>query len=173
MNDKIKIGFIRKAHGLKGEVKILPLTDDPRRFKKLKKLFLEMSKDFEDNLTEYEVETVRASSEEVILKFKEINDKDAADSLRGVFVYVDREDAVSLNEWEFYTQDLIGLAVYYKEENIGKVTDVLNTGANDNLEILLNDNSKHIYYPFVRSFIDSVNLEKGCLSINQYEGFFD
>ncbi|MBO5288056.1 MAG: 16S rRNA processing protein RimM [Spirochaetales bacterium] len=170
MNDKIKVGFIRKAHGLKGEVKILPLTDDSRRFKKIKKLFLENSN---ESLIEYEVESVRIASDEVILKFKNVNDKDAADLLRGIFIYINREDAISLNDWEFYTQDLIGLSVYYKEENIGKVTDVLNTGANDNLEILLNKNSKHIYYPFVRTFIDNVDLEKGYLFVNQYEGFFD
>lgn len=170
MNDKIKVGFIRKAHGLKGEVKILPLTDDSRRFKKIKKLFLENSN---ESLIEYEVESVRIASDEVILKFKNVNDKDAADLLRGIFIYINREDAISLNDWEFYTQDLIGLSVYYREENIGKVTDVLNTGANDNLEILLNKNSKHIYYPFVRTFIDNVDLEKGCLFVNQYEGFFD
>ena len=170
MNDKIKVGFIRKDHGLKGEVKILPLTDDSRRFKKIKKLFLENSN---ESLIEYEVESVRIASDEVILKFKNVNDKDAADLLRGIFIYINREDAISLNDWEFYTQDLIGLSVYYKEENIGKVTDVLNTGANDNLEILLNKNSKHIYYPFVRTFIDNVDLEKGYLFVNQYEGFFD
>ena len=170
MNDKIKVGFIRKAHGLKGEVKILPLTDDSRRFKKIKKLFLENSN---ESLIEYEVESVRIASDEVILKFKNVNDKDAADLLRGIFIYINREDAISLNDWEFYTQDSIGLSVYYKEENIGKVTDVLNTGANDNLEILLNKNSKHIYYPFVRTFIDNVDLEKGYLFVNQYEGFFD
>lgn len=170
MNDKIKVGFIRKAHGLKGEVKILPLTDDSRRFKKIKKLFLENSN---ESLIEYDVESVRIASDEVILKFKNICDKDAADSLKGIFIYINREDAISLDEWEFYTQDLIGLSVYYNEENIGKVTDILNTGANDNLEILLNKNSKHIYYPFVRTFIDNVDLEKGYLSVNQYEGFFD
>ncbi len=173
MNNKIKVGFIRKAHGLKGEVKILPLTDDPKRFRKLKKLFLGKADEAEDHLKEYEVESVRFSIEEVILKFKESCDKDAADSLRGTSVYIDRNDAVSLNEWEFYTQDLIGLSVFYKEENVGKITDVLNTGANDNLEILLNNNSKHIYYPFIRTFIDSVDLKNGCLTVNQYEGFFD
>lgn len=173
MNNKIKVGFIRKAHGLKGEVKILPLTDDPKRFKKLKKLFLRKANEAEDFLMEYEVESVRFSTEEVILKFKEICDKDAADSLHGAFVYIDRSDAVSLNEWEFFTQDLIGLSVFYKEENVGKITDVLNTGANDNLEILLSDKSKHIYYPFIRTFIDNVDLKSGCLAINQYEGFFD
>ena len=70
MNDKIKVGFIRKAHGLKGEVKILPLTDDSRRFKKIKKLFLENSN---ESLIEYEVESVRIASDEVILKFKNVN----------------------------------------------------------------------------------------------------
>lgn len=173
MNNKIKVGFIRKAHGLKGEVKILPLTDDPKRFKKLKKLFLRRADEADDFLTEYEVESVRFSTEEVILKFREICDKDTADSLHGTFVYIDRGDAVSLDEWEFFTQDLIGLSVLYKEKNVGKITDVLNTGANDNLEILLNDNLKHIYYPFIRTFIDNVDLKSGYLAINQYEGFFD
>ncbi|MCH5149092.1 MAG: 16S rRNA processing protein RimM [Spirochaetales bacterium] len=173
MNNKIKVGFIRKAHGLKGEVKILPLTDDPKRFKKIKKLFLRKPDEVESLLAEYDVESVRFSAEEVILKFKEICDKDAADFLRGTSVYINRSDAVPLDEWEFFSQDLIGLSVFYKEENVGTVTDVLNTGANDNLEILLNDNSKHIYYPFIRTFINNVDLENGCLIINQYEGFFD
>ena len=95
MNDKIKVGFIRKAHGLKGEVKILPLTDDSRRFKKIKKLFLENSN---ESLIEYEVESVRIASDEVILKFKNVNDKDAADLLRGIFIYINREDAISLRK---------------------------------------------------------------------------
>lgn len=173
MNNKLKVGFIRKAHGLKGEVKILPLTDDPKRFRKLKKLFLKPADEEDTALQEYEVESVRFSTEEVILKFKEICDKDSADSLCGISVYIDRSDAVSLGEWEFYTQDLIGLSVLYKEENVGKITDVLNFGSNDNLEILLTNNSKQIYYPFIRTFIDDVDLKNGCLTVNQYEGFFD
>ena len=173
MNEKIKVGFIRKAHGLKGEVKILPLTDNPKRFKKIKKLFLEKSKDTNDSLVEYDVESVRVASDEVILKFKDVCDKDVADSLKGIFIYINREDAIALDEWEFYTQDLIGLSVYYNKENLGNVTDVLNTGANDNLEILVNKTSKRIYYPFVRTFIEEVNIEAGYLAVNQYEGFFD
>lgn len=164
----IKIGFIKKPHGLQGELKILPLTDTPSRFHQIKRLFLLIHNDFIPK----KVIRVKILPEEILLQLEGVFDRDAADVLKGAYIYIERSEAVSLNEWEFFTQDLIGLNVYYKEDKIGEVVNILNSGANDNLEIQL-ENGKTVYYPFLRKFIEKIEMENKRIDINQYEGFFD
>lgn len=166
--DYLKIGLIKKPHGIRGELKVLPLSDDFSRFKKLKSVFLESSEGF----SEKKITSVKLSSDEIIIKFDDCLDRDNAEKYRNFYIWVDREDAVELDEWEFYSQDLIGMNVYYEELLVGVVSDIQNFGANDNLDIKLS-NGKSVYYPFHRDFLEKVDLDSGLIKIKQYEGFFD
>jgi len=164
----LKIGFIKNTHGIKGELKVLPLTDNPKRFKKLKEVFVLVKGLYQKE----EIEKVRFSNEFVLLKFKNYKDINGVSFLKNCYIYIDRKDAVSLKEWEFFTQDLIGCAIFYKGSNIGIVSDILNSGANDNLLIKTNDN-REVIYPFLRYFLEKVDIDNKIITINQYEGFFD
>ena len=163
----LKIGFIKKPHGLKGELKVLPLTDNIKRFLKLKKVLLLIN----DNFIEYNISNIKVSREEVIIRFENFNTLNDVESFRNVYIYVDRNDAVPCNDWEFYSQDLIDCNVFFNGEHVGKVIDLVNSGANDNL-IILKDGTE-IYYPFVREFIKSIDLGDKKIEILQMEGFFD
>ncbi|HOJ63801.1 MAG TPA: ribosome maturation factor RimM [Spirochaetota bacterium] len=164
----LKIGFIRKTHGIKGELKVLPLTDNIKRFKKLKEIFVFINGDYKKE----EIEKVSFANEFILLKLKNYNDIDSVIPFKGCYIYIDRKDAEPLQEWEFFTQDLIGCIVAYNGKNIGKVIDVFNVGANDNLVIKTLDN-REVVYPFLRFFLEKVDIDNKTIVVNQYEGFFD
>lgn len=166
--DYLKIGFIRKPHGLRGELKVLPLTDNPERFKDLDYVYLEKK----GKVEKYEVDFVRKSHGEVLLKLKVTAGRNEAELYRNMYIYVEREDGVELGEWEFYSQDLIGCTVVFEEREIGVVVDLLNAGANDNL-LVRTAAKKEYYYPFLREFLDGVDIEAKRIYISEYEGFFD
>lgn len=164
----LKIGFIKKTHGIKGELKILPLTDNNKRFKKLKEIFI-----FKDGIYHKEyIEKVCCLTDDVLIKLKNYDSIDKALSIKGCYIYIDRKDAVSLKEWEFFTQDLIDCNIFYNKNKIGVVVDVFNSGANDNLVIMTLDGIE-VIYPFLRIFLEKVDIENKSIFINQYEGFFD
>ncbi len=166
--DYIKIGFIKKSHGLKGELKVLPLTETPTRFKGIKHVFLSLN----GKMVEESVEYAKVLPDEILLKLEGISDRNSADELHSIYLYVDRDMALPLNDWEFFTQDLEGLKVYFEGNEIGEVIFVFHNGANDNIEVKL-PSGKTIFYPFLREYVDKVDLEEGRIDINQYEGFFD
>ncbi len=165
--DFLKIGFIKKPHGIRGEIKVLPLTDDPSRFKKLKKVFLKVDEDY----TSQEIESVKIGNSEILLKFKGFNKIEDVLFLKDLYVFVEKKEGVKLAEWEYYSQDLVGCNVYFKNRLIGVVVDFDNFGANDNLVISFD--SKEYYYPFLRQYIDKVDVRDKVIEINQLEDFFD
>ena len=166
MMDLLRIGLIKKVHGLKGEVKVLPLTDNPQRFKKVKTVYL----DGDD--TEYKSEHSAITPKDVILKLAGIDTVEQAQSLVGRYISVEKSKGVPLGEWEYYTQDIIGCRILFEGTDMGEVVDIMNCGANDNMLIETAD-GREIYYPFVRDFIENVDIEKKQIAIKQSEDFFD
>lgn len=166
--DYLKIGYIKKVHGLKGELKVLPLTDNPKRFKKIKSFYV--CTDTESS--QFELEYANVTAKEVIIKIAGINSIEEAQGYINKYVAVDRQDGVQLSDWEFYTQDLIGCTLEFNGKVMGKVVDIMNTGANDNMLIETED-KKEIFYPFVRDFISNVDIPNKRICINQIEDFFD
>ena len=133
-DNMLRVGVITTTHGVRGEVKVFPTTDDPARFKKLKKVYLDLGRE----LLPVTVEGVKFFKQMVIVKFKEINDMDKAATYRNKDILIDREDAMPLKENEFYICDLIGLKVITDEgEELGVLSEVLQTGANDVFEVTL------------------------------------
>ena len=145
MEDLLRIGVITSTHGISGEVKVYPTTDDVNRFKKLKKCILKTEGRNAVTL-ELEVAGVKFFKNMVILKFKEFNNINEVEKYKNAELYVTREDAIDLEEGEYFICDLIGLDVVDEDSNvIGKLTDVLQSAANDVYEITDNSGKTHLF----------------------------
>lgn len=125
------LGEILRPHGIRGELRVRILTDYPERIPELRHIYIGSSPDAAD-ARRFEVEHMRMHKEYGLLKLTEIHDRDAADLLRQRYVMVRLEDAIPLEDGEFYLYQLIGVMVQTADgTELGKITDVLETGAND------------------------------------------
>ena len=125
------LGEVLRPHGVRGELRVRLLTDYPERIGKMKQVYLGSGPD-DDHPQTHAVEHMRMNPPYGLLKLKGFEDRDQADLLRGLFVMVDLEHAVPLEEGEFYLYQLIGVTVKQESgEALGQITDVLETGAND------------------------------------------
>lgn len=166
MEPYLRVGVISSTHGLKGEVKVFPTTDDPERFRKLKTVFLDTGKDYQ-LLT---ITGVRFFKNQVILKFKEFQDINEVERYRGRDLLIKREQAVPLGENENFIVDLIDLKVFDDtEQRLGILTDVLQTGAND-VYVVETEEGKEILLPAIPSCILEVDLENGRMLVHVPEG---
>ena len=128
MDELLQVGIITQTHGIRGEVKVFPTTDDVKRFKKLKETILDTGK---EKIT-LEIESVKFFKQFVILKFKGFDNINDIEKHKGKSLYVTRQNAVKLKKNEYFIADLIDIAVYNEDDTLlGTLTDVLETGAND------------------------------------------
>lgn len=129
MQERLKIGQIVNTVGLKGFVRVVPYTDDNKRFELLKSIYLVDKKHYK----KYDIEEVKYQKNLVLLKFKNVNTIEQAEELRNLYIEIDRKDAVKLPENSYFIVDLIGLEVYNIEtkELLGKIEDVFSTKSND------------------------------------------
>lgn len=166
MQDKFQVGAIASVHGIKGEVKVFPTTDEPTKFKKLKSVILKTEKEER----EIALQSVRFFKNMVIVKFQGIESPEDAQKYRGATLWIAREQAVPLRENEYYRADLMGLTVVTEDgEELGILTDVLETGANDVYEVTLSD-KKTALFPAIRECIKEVDVEKGYIKVHVMEG---
>lgn len=155
MQKRLEIGQIVNTFGIKGEVKVVPFTDDINRFDDLKKVYVKTKK--ESKL--YKVENARYHKNMVLLKFEGIDNPEDAELLKNSFLEVDREDAIPLEEGTYFIVDLIGLDVYTEEGKLlGRVEDIYNTGAND-IYVVKDELGKQILLPGIDDVIKEVKLE--------------
>lgn len=169
MESRFQVGVITTTHGLRGEVKVFPTTDDAKRFKRLKKVIL-AAEPHELNL---EVESVKFFKNLVILKFKEFNNINDVEKFRGKSLFVERIDAVRLQKNEYFIADLIGCRVIDEEENkIGILKEVLETGAND-VYIVENLEGKEILFPAIKECILNVDVEEQVIKVHIMPGLLD
>ena len=155
MQKRLEVGQIVNTFGIKGELKVTPFTDDINRFDDLKKVYVKTRK--EDRL--YKVENVRYHKNMVLLKLEGIENPEQAEILKNAFLEIDREDAIPLEEGQYFIVDLIGLDVYTDEGNLlGKVDDIYNTGAND-IYVVKDELGKQILLPGIKDVIKEVKLE--------------
>ncbi len=143
------IGKIVKAQGIKGEVKILPITDDVLRFNKLKKAIVG-----ENRMT---VESARVSGDCAYVKFHGVDTRNDAELLVNQYVSVEREDAVKLPENTWFIADLLGSRVFVEDEEIGTLTDVLQNAKVD--VYVVGDGKKEVMFPALKTLIKSVDVE--------------
>lgn len=149
MEQKICIGKIVKSVGLKGEVKILPLTDSTNRFKKLKYVFVDGEK--------FAVEHASVRQDCAVLKLENISSVDTATKLKDKLIFVDRLDAIALKQNQFFIVDLIDATLVLDGKAIGKIVDTENFGASD--IIVFNAGGREYRAPFVSDFFADVNVE--------------
>ncbi|MCD8069584.1 MAG: ribosome maturation factor RimM [Lachnospiraceae bacterium] len=169
MEDLFQVGVIANTHGVRGEVKVFPTTDDVKRFKKLKKVLLDTGKD----LISLDIESVRFFKQFAILKFAGIDDMDAAMAYKGKSLLISRRDAVKLQKDEYFIADLIGLSVYNEEGALlGSVTDVLQTGANDVYAVKMED-GRELLLPAIKDCILEINLEGRSMRVHVMDGLMD
>lgn len=169
MEQLLKVGVITSTHGIKGEVKIFPTTDDVRRFKKCRELILDTGKEKKT----LEIEGVKFFKQFVILKFKGYDTINEIECYKGKELYVTRENAVALEKDEYFIADLIGMEVLDEEENpVGRLTDVIETGAND-VYCVETGEGKEILLPAIRDCILSVDPESGQMHVHLMPGLLD
>ena len=166
MEDYLRIGVITTAHGVKGEVKVFPTTDDVKRYKKLKSLYLS----HKNAVKELKVESVKFFKQFVILKLEGINDMDTAMLYRNADLLVSRKDAVKCEIDEYFIADLIGLTVTDEEgKKIGVLKEVLPTGANDVYEITREDGTD-LLVPAIKECVLEINIKEGFVKVKLLEG---
>lgn len=166
MEQLLQVGVISSTHGIRGEVKVFPTTDDVKRFKKLKKVILDTGREH----LPLEVESVKFFKQFAIVKFKGIDNINDIEKYKGKSLLVDRENAVKLRKDEYYIADMIGLQVYTEDgEAFGVLKDVLETGAND---VYIIDSQKHgeVLVPAIKQCILDVDIEGQKMTIHLMEG---
>ena len=169
MEQTLRVGVITSTHGVRGEVKVFPTTDEKERFKDLKKVILDMGKEQKV----LEIQSVRFFKNLVILKFKGIDNINDIEMYKGKDLLVTREDAVPLEEGEYFIADLLDLDVYSDEdEKIGVLYDVMQTGAND-VYVVKTEEGKEILLPAIDECILDINLEESRMTVHIMEGLLD
>ena len=166
MDDLLQVGAITQTHGIRGEVKVFPTTDDPKRFRRLKEVILETGK--EKRILE--IEGVKFFKQFVILKFKGFDNINDIECYKGKNLYVTRENAVKLAKNEYFIADLIGLAVYDEEgKPLGELTDVRQTGANDVYTVKLIEGGE-VLLPAIKQCILAIDMENRKMKVHIMEG---
>lgn len=166
MKEFLETGKIVNIHGLRGDVKIMPWSDDAEFLCEFDVLYCGKDKQA------FEVEHARVHKNTVLAKFKGIDTPEAANKLRNSIIYIDRDD-IELEEGTYFIADLIGLTVKNADtgEEYGTVKDVFQTGANDVYEVV--KDGKACYVPAIPDVIIDTDIENKALSIRPLEGLFD
>lgn len=171
MTKYLEIGKIVNTHGVKGILKVLPLTDSPERFRALELVYAGID---DESLLSYTVESVSLKNNFVLVKLKEINTVEQAELLKNSFLKVDRANAVKLPEDSFFICDIIGMEVIDLDsrEIYGILADVLKTGSND-VFLVKKEGMKDLLVPALKSVIRSVDFEKKRIEVTLPEGLLD
>ncbi|MEZ3504965.1 MAG: ribosome maturation factor RimM [Lachnospiraceae bacterium] len=169
MEQFLRVGVISSTHGVKGEVKVFPTTDDPARFKALKTVLLDTGKEHKA----LEITGVKFFKNKVILKFKGFDNISDIEKYKGMDLLISREDAVPLEENENFIADLIDMTVVTdRGETLGTLVDVLETGAND-VYVIETEGKKEILLPAIKDCILDVNVEEKHMLVHVLEGLLD
>lgn len=169
MEQTLRVGVISSTHGVRGEVKVFPTTDDVNRFKVLKEVILDTGS--EQKILE--IEQVKFFKKMAILKFKGYDSIEAIEVYKGKDLLVTREHAVKLAPGENFIVDLIGLQVVTDDgASFGTLTDVMQTGAND-VYVVTTADKKEILLPAIPSCVLDANLEQGIVTVHILDGLLD
>ncbi len=161
-----EIGQIVNTFGIKGWVKVNPFTDDISQFEELKSILV----DKKGNLQEMQIEKVKYSKNQVLLKLKGIETVEEAEKYRNCYLKLPRERAKKLPEGTYFIADLIGLEVYTDEGNLlGTVNDIYNSGASD-IYVIKDDLGKQILLPATKEVIKQIDLEQEKIIVHLLKG---
>ncbi len=168
MISELQIGVITQTHGIRGEVKVFPTTDDAARFKKLKEVIMDTGRERLD----MEIEGVKFFKQYVILKFKGYDSINDVEKYKNAKLYVTRDRAVRLKKDEYFVADLIGMQVVTEEgEAFGLLKDVMATGANDVYVVERGDKEgTQVLLPAIRECVKHVDMEAGVITVHIMDG---
>ncbi len=167
MVEYFEIGQIANTHGLKGELKVRPYTETAKRFEALTSILI----DFDGNLKEYKIESVRYQKDVILLKLQGVDVIEDAEKLKGFSIKIPREDAKQLEENEFFIADLIGLEVY-QDDFIGIVDDVFEAGGSD-VYVIKRKGKKDLLLPAIGSVIKKIDIEGRRIDVEIPRGLDD
>lgn len=168
LNDYLAVGKVVNTHGVKGELKVIPLTSDLARFDYL----LFVTAIYDGKPKEFRVMGSRFHKNFVLIKLKGIDNMNDAEKLKGQDLLVERKHARTLEEDEYFICDLIGMKVYENDILLGSITDVLETGSND-VYIIKGENNKEILLPALKSVVEKVDIENKRMEVKLPEGLVD
>lgn len=166
MEKYLRVGVITSTHGIKGEVKVYPTTDDINRFEYLEYVYLDTGKDY----MPLKIEGVKYFKNQVILKFKDFDNINDIEKYRGKDLLVPREQAIQLEEDEYFICDLIDSEVYTDEgKRLGILTEILTTAAND-VYVVKTDDNKEILIPSIKQCILDVDIINKKIKVHLIDG---
>lgn len=169
MENMLRVGVIATTHGVRGEVKVFPTTDNPKRFNELKEVMLDTGKE----QIPLEIEHVKYFKNMVILKFKGYDNINDMEKYKSKDLLITRDKAVELEPDEYFITDLIGLKVLTEDgELLGTLKDVLETGAND-VYVVEMKNGKELMIPAIADCVLDVDLEQSAMKVHLLEGLMD
>ena len=166
MEELLQVGVVTQTHGIRGEVKVFPTTDDAGRFRDLKKVFLDTGRE----KLPLEIQGVKFFKQFVIVKFKRLDTINEVERFRRCPLLVPREDAVPLEEDEYYIADMIGMQVETEDgKAFGILKDVMETGAND---VYVIDSISHgeVLVPAIKECIRKVDVAEGKMTVHLMDG---
>lgn len=166
MNDYLRVGVIANTHGLKGEVKVFPTTDDFKRFDFLKKVMIEINNEYID----LEIVNVKYFKQMVILKFKDLDHINDIEKYKGLDLYVTRENAIKLEPNEYFISDLLNCKVITEEnQELGFIREVLTSRAND-VYVVETPDKKEILIPVIDDCILNIDIINKIIQVHLIKG---
>lgn len=166
MEDMLKVGVITTTHGVRGEVKVFPTTDDAGRFQELDYVFLDTGKE----LRKLEIQNVKFFKNLAILKFQGIDNINDIEMYKGRELWIPRTEAQELGENEYYIADLIGMKVVLEDgSDFGTLKDVMETGAND-VYVVVTGDGQEVLLPAIKECILAVDVEKSVMTVHLMKG---
>lgn len=165
--DYIYIGRVANTHGVKGEIKVFPTTDDIKRFEQLKTIVIEDARGTDNT---YHIIGIKYVNKFVVLNLKEVTDMDMALALKQGIVKIESKYALPLDADEYYVQDLIGVEVFLENgEKLGTLREILFTGNNDVYIVDLIEGGE-VLLPAIKECILDVNMKKRQMKVHVMEG---
>lgn len=174
----LRVGVLTSTHGIKGEMNVFPTTDDPKRFGSLSRVFIDTGSGKaaikrDTGLVEMKVVGVKYFKNMVIVKFDGYDRIEDIEKYKGMDLLVAREDALKLSEGEYFISDIIGLkAVSDTGKELGPVSDMIETAANNILQIKTDDD-KEILIPYVPEFVKNVDIESQTITVHLIDGMME
>ena len=166
MEDLLKVGVITTTHGVRGEVKVFPTTDNAERFLDLEYILLDTGKE----LRKLEIQNVKFFKNLAILKFKGIDNINDIEMYKGRVLWIPGEEGQELGEDDYYIADFLGLSVILEDgTHFGTLKDVMETGAND-VYVVSTDEGKEVLLPAIKECILKVDLEQNQMTIHLMKG---
>ncbi len=166
MDDKLRVGVITTTHGLRGEVKVYPTTDDINRFKYLKKCFIRTKQ----GDIEVEKNSCKFFKNLVILSFKEFDNINDIEKYKQCEIYVSRDNAVELKDDEYFITDIIDAKVIDQQgKDIGILIDVIQTGAND-VYVVKKEDGKEVLLPVISDCVKNIDTVNKVVTVVMMKG---